>query len=71
MYGLSLPPTPDGVRSMMVPPLHHTGAGPMRRIGAIKLFSDGTFASSTAFMREPFTDQPDRSGFMVKAPDEL
>ncbi len=71
MYGLIASPDPDGVRSMMVPPLHHTGAGPMRRIGAIKLFSDGTFASCTAFMREPFTDQPDRSGFMVIAPDEL
>ncbi len=71
MYGLIASPDPGSVRSMLAPPLHHDGPGPMRRIGAIKLFSDGTFASCTAFMREPFTDQPDKSGFMVIAPDKL
>ncbi|MCU0845640.1 MAG: amidohydrolase [Spirochaetes bacterium] len=71
MYGLIASPDPAGVRSIMTPPLHHNGPGPMRHIGAIKLFSDGTFASCTAFMREPFTDQPDKSGFMVIDKDEL
>lgn len=71
MYGLIASPDPETVRSMLVPPLHGDGPGPMRRIGAIKLFSDGTFASCTAFMREPFTDQPDKSGFMVIDPEKL
>lgn len=71
MYGIMASPDPGSVRLMMTPPLHHNGPGPVRRIGAIKLFSDGTFASCTAFMREPFTDQPDKSGFLVISQDEL
>ncbi len=71
MYGLIISSDPEGAGSMLVPPLHADGPGPTRRMGAIKLFSDGTFASCTAFMREPFTDQPDKSGFMVIEPEKL
>ncbi len=42
-----------------------------RRIGGVKMFSDGTFGSCTAFMEEPFSDHPETRGYMTLAVDEL
>jgi predicted amidohydrolase YtcJ len=50
-------------------PLHDPAAG--RRVGGIKIFSDGTFGSCTACMSEPFSDQPDQRGFLVLEPEEI
>ncbi|MBN1636655.1 MAG: amidohydrolase [Deltaproteobacteria bacterium] len=50
--------------------LHNQDLG-SHRIGAIKIFADGTFGSATAFMFEPFSDQPDKSGFMTHSPEEI
>lgn len=41
------------------------------RLGGIKLFSDGTFGSSTAYMLEPFTDNPSMQGRLNYPPGEL
>ena len=41
------------------------------RLGGVKLFADGTFGSSTAFMHEPFTDSPDKLGMLMHPPEEL
>ena len=41
------------------------------RLGGIKLFADGTFGSSTAYMREPFSDNPHKQGMLMHPPEEL
>jgi predicted amidohydrolase YtcJ len=41
------------------------------RIGALKEFVDGSLGSHTAAFFEPFSDNPDDSGFFVIAEDEL
>jgi predicted amidohydrolase YtcJ len=52
------------VQELIHSPLHNPTAKFTRRVGAVKLHADGTFGSCTAFMREPFSDYPDRSGFL-------
>jgi predicted amidohydrolase YtcJ len=59
------------VRDLLHSPLNSPGGGFTRRVGAVKLHSDGTFGSCTAFMREPFSDYPDRSGFLKMDGEEL
>jgi predicted amidohydrolase YtcJ len=41
------------------------------RIGGIKIFSDGTFGSCTALMDEPFSDHPDKQGFLTQSSEEI
>jgi predicted amidohydrolase YtcJ len=50
-------------------PLHDPDAG--RRVGGVKIFADGTLGSCTACMGAPFTDQPDRQGFMTTDEEEI
>jgi len=50
-------------------PLHDPDAG--RRVGGVKIFADGTLGSCTALMDAPFSDQPDRQGFMTTDEDEI
>jgi len=42
-----------------------------RRIGGLKIFSDGTFGTCTALMNEPFADQPGNIGFLVESEEEI
>ncbi|HRK30704.1 MAG TPA: amidohydrolase [Tepidisphaeraceae bacterium] len=41
------------------------------KIGAAKLFSDGSLGAHTALLAEPYTDRPDTSGLRIYPPDEL
>lgn len=41
------------------------------RLGGVKLFADGTFGSSTAYMLSPFSDNPDKQGMLMHPPEEL
>lgn len=41
------------------------------RLGGIKLFADGTFGSSTAYMQSPFSDDPSKQGQLMHPPEEL
>jgi predicted amidohydrolase YtcJ len=50
-------------------PLHDPQAG--RRVGGVKIFADGTLGSCTALMGAPFSDQPERQGFMTTEEDEI
>lgn len=50
-------------------PLHDPAAG--RRVGAFKIFADGTFGSCTACMREPFADRPGELGLPALTEAEL
>jgi hypothetical protein len=69
-YGLLITRDPAQIAQARKSPLHRdTWAN--RRVGAVKIYADGTFGSCTAFMREPFSDQPDKRGFMTMDRDEL
>ncbi len=59
----------ESVRALRQTPLHDAARG--HRVGGYKLFADGTFGSCTACMSEPFSDQPERTGFMMLSDDEL
>lgn len=41
------------------------------RIGGFKIFADGSFASCTAYMDEPFSDQPDKQGFLRHSEEDI
>jgi predicted amidohydrolase YtcJ len=45
-------------------------AGP-NRLGGLKLFADGTFGSSTAYMHAPFADNANKRGILIHPPEEL
>jgi predicted amidohydrolase YtcJ len=51
-------------------PLEQPG-GEGHRVGAMKIFSDGSLGSRTAFMSEPFADEPGNAGFLIYDADEL
>jgi predicted amidohydrolase YtcJ len=51
--------------------LHHEQRGAGHRIGALKFWADGTFSSCTAYMNQPFSDHPDKKGFLIHRPDEI
>ena len=66
-YSVVLGKTIEAILAGRETPLNHDG----NRIGARKLYADGTLGSRTACMFEPFADAPDRSGFMTATNDEL
>jgi predicted amidohydrolase YtcJ len=41
------------------------------RLGGVKIFADGTFGSSTAFMLEPFSDNLAKQGMLMHPPQDL
>jgi len=51
--------------------LHNPQIGAGHRVNGFKFFADGTFGSYTSFMREPFTDQPDKKGFLLHSEEEM
>lgn len=72
---------PQGVFSMLIArdvsnilearrsALENPAAG--HRVGAMKILSDGSLGSCTAFMSEPFVDSPANRGFMIYPEAEL
>lgn len=51
--------------------LHREEIGAGHRVGALKFWADGSFASCSAYMNEPFTDQPDKRGFLIDSPEHM
>ncbi len=50
----------------------HTGFGSERlKLGAIKIFTDGSLIGRTAALRQPYMDPPDVTGMLVKDPRTL
>ncbi len=43
----------------------------LTRIAGLKIIADGSFGTCTSAMFEPFTDQPDKKGFMIFSDEEL
>lgn len=70
LYGLLITGSIEEIEALKDSPLHSATPGG-HRIGALKIIADGSFGSCTAFMREPFTDQPDKRGFLVLPPEEI
>jgi predicted amidohydrolase YtcJ len=67
LYSLLITPDIAGLDGLKNSSLN---TGP-NRLGGIKLFADGTFGSSTAYMQKPFSDNPQKSGFLMHTSDEL
>lgn len=44
--------------------IRHAFGGPYLRIGAVKAYADGSLGSRTAYLFDPFTDQPDNHGLL-------
>ena len=70
LYGILIANDPEKIEEVRQTMLHQDRLGE-NRIGAIKLYSDGAFGSCTAFMQEPYTDQPDTRGFLMHDPDKI
>lgn len=69
MYSLLIAKDMEQIEAARKTKLNNEQMG--NRIGAIKIFADGTFGSCTAYMYEPFSDQPDKRGFMTLGEDEI
>jgi predicted amidohydrolase YtcJ len=50
--------------------LHSQEAG-SHHIGGLKIYSDGTFQALTAYMKEPYADQPDKRGILTLEREEI
>jgi hypothetical protein len=68
-YALLISADAEKILAARETPLHDPQAG--RRVGGIKIFADGTLGSCTALMAAPFSDQPERKGFMTTDEDEI
>jgi hypothetical protein len=67
LYSLLITSDINGLDSLKESALN-SGAN---RLGGVKLFADGTFGSSTAFMLSPFSDNQDKQGMLMHPPEEL
>lgn len=70
-YSLIYTHNPKKLKRFKKPPLDGGKLDSKFKVGCHKLFADGTYGSATALMFEPFSDQPDKSGFMVVKEKEL
>ncbi|MHA1292595.1 MAG: amidohydrolase [Promethearchaeota archaeon] len=62
---------PKKLKRIRKPPVEGGKKDSQFKMGCIKIFADGTYGSATALMHEPFSDQPDKRGFMVQKEEEL
>lgn len=70
-YSLIFANKPKKLKRVKKPPLDGGREDSKFKVGCLKLFADGTYGSATAYMFEPFTDQPDKTGFMVETPEKI
>jgi predicted amidohydrolase YtcJ len=71
LYGLLVARDYAPIQKAMGTRLHREQIGGGHRIGGLKFFADGTFASCTAFMNQPFADQTDTRGGMIHSADKM
>lgn len=67
LYSLLITPDVEGLEDLRTSAL----AAAPNRLGGIKLFADGTFGSSTAYMQTPFSDASNNKGLLMHPPEEL
>jgi predicted amidohydrolase YtcJ len=70
LYGLLIARDMEKINEARQTALHQPETGG-HRIGALKIFSDGTFGSCSALMNEPYTDEPDKIGFLTQPEEEI
>jgi len=70
-YSLIFTEKPKKLKRLRKPPLHYETPEAKFKVNCLKLFIDGTFGAATACMYEPFSDQPDKTGFCVVDLDDL
>ncbi len=70
-YSLVFTNNPKKLTRLQKPPLDGGANDSKFKLRFLKLFADGTYGSATALMNEPFSDQPDKSGFLVIKEEEL
>jgi predicted amidohydrolase YtcJ len=51
--------------------LRHAFGSPRMRIGAVKMFADGSLGSSTAYFYKPYTDDPKNRGLLTEGMQPL
>jgi len=71
VYSIIYTARPKRLIKLKTPPLDEGKEDGKFKIGALKIWADGAFGSSTAYMYEPFLDQPNNSGFLVIDEDEM
>jgi predicted amidohydrolase YtcJ len=71
LYGILVARDVEKIAEATGTPLHSSVIGVGHRIGAMKIYSDGTFGSCTASMRTPFSDQSNQCGFMTLDEGEI
>jgi hypothetical protein len=64
-YSLVFTKTPRKLKRIRKAPLHGGKKDSKFKVEAIKLYIDGSLGACTAWMHEPFLDEPDKSGFSV------
>lgn len=70
LYGILIADRLEKIEAGRRTKLHQAETG-QRRIGAIKIFCDGSFGSCTAWMKEPFADHPGQRGWLMHDPEEI
>lgn len=70
-YCLIFTNNPKKLKRLQKAPIHGDSEESKFKIGCLKLFADGTYGSATALMHEPFSDQHDKTGFLVTTENEL
>jgi predicted amidohydrolase YtcJ len=71
LYALISTNKPKKVIKLKKPPLDGGKEDSKFKVGALKLFLDGTFGAKTACMWEPFSDEPNSCGFCVVDEEEI
>jgi len=64
-YSLVYTKTPKKLKKVKKPPLDGGKNDSKFKARALKLYIDGSLGACTAWMHEPFSDQPDKTGFSV------
>jgi predicted amidohydrolase YtcJ len=64
-YILVYTDTPNKLKRIKRPPLDGGKEDSQFKLGALKLYIDGSLGACTAWMHQPFSDQSDKSGFCV------
>ncbi|RJP33606.1 MAG: amidohydrolase [Actinobacteria bacterium] len=71
LYGMLIASDYGQVEAALQSALHQPDSGAGHRIGAVKIFADGTFGSRTAYMEEPYADDPHMHGFLTTPEEEI
>ncbi len=70
-YGIYFTAHPKKILKIKKPPLDDLDKFSKFKVGCIKAWLDGSFGAFTAYMFDPFTSQPDTSGYCVIDKDIL